>query len=191
MIYKTILVILHFPLKLGGSIVTAHLNFLKKNVDAIAVCAFAYSFLASCGYLTIGSKVNPNILLDYDANRPKVMFGFISMAVKTVFTCKILLFCGRAAFQSAIKDAKMRLGHQVDPDPQNIVQRVCIVMFWFSLSLLCAIFIPDIGKVVELLGCLAVFLIDNILNLDPSLIRRKSQLLFVLVGSFWLLESSF
>jgi hypothetical protein len=80
MIYKTILVILHFPLKLGGSIVTAHLNFLKKNVDAIAVCAFAYSFLASCGYLTIGSKVNPNILLDYDANRPKVTWMFSGLS---------------------------------------------------------------------------------------------------------------
>ena len=167
-IYKNILMILHFSSKLGGSIVTAHLNFLMKDVDAISICAFVYSFLASCGYLTIGTKVNPDILLDYEVNIPKVMFGFISMAVKTVFPCKILLSCGRAAFQSAIKDAKIRLRYQVDPDSQSIVQRICIVMFWLSLLLLCAIFIPDIGKMIELLVCLAIFLIDNILNSDPS-----------------------
>ena len=195
MIYKNILVILQFPLKLGALIVTALLKFLEKDGDAFATCAFVYSFLASRGYLTIGSKVNPDILLDYDVNRTKVMFGFISMAVKTVFTCKFLLFCGRQAFQSAIKrvprvhytrrthqDANMRLGYQVDPDSQSICQRFCIVMLWLSLSLLCGIFFPDIGKVIELHAWLAVFLIDNILNSDPSLICEKSKLLFVVVG---------
>ena len=182
LIYKIFLVILHFPLKLGASIVTALLKFLEKDGDAFATCAFVYSFLASCGYLTIGTIVNPDILLDYEVNIPKVMFGFISMAVKTVFPCKILLFCVRAAFQSAIKDAKLRLRLKADPDSQSLVQRICIVMFWLSLSLLCAIFIPDIGKMIELLVCLAVFLIDNILNSDPSLICEKSKLLFVIVG---------
>ena len=173
---------------------TAHLKFLEKDGDAFAICAFVYSFLASCGYLTIGSKVNPDILLDYDVNRTKVMFGFISMAVKTVFTCKLLLFCGREAFQSVIKHAKhananmrlgkavLGLGYQVDPDSQSICQRFCIVMLWLSLSLLCGIFIPDIGKVIELHAWLAVFLIDNILNSDPSLICEKRKLLFVVVG---------
>ena len=124
--------ILRFSFKLGGSIVTAHLNFLMKDVEAISISAFAYSFLASCGYLTIGTKVNPDILLDYEVNIPKVMFGSISMAVKTVFPCKILLFCGRAVFRTAIKDAKMKLRYQVDPD-SSIVQRICIVLFWLSL----------------------------------------------------------
>jgi hypothetical protein len=85
------------------------------------------------------------------------------------------------------------LGYQVDPDSQSIVQRVCIVMTWFGLSLLCAIFIPDIGKVIKFLGCLAAFfifffpassLIANTLKSDPSLHRGKSQLLFLLSGVF-------
>ena len=180
LIYKNILVILHFALKLGGSIVTAHLKFLEKDGDAFAICAFVISFLAPT--LTNGSNVNPDILLDYDVNRTKVMFGFISMAVKTVFTCKLILFSGRKAFQSVIKDPKIRLGYQADPDSQSICQRFCIVMSWLSLSLLCGIFIPDFGKVIELHVCLAVFLIDNILNSDPSLICKKSKLLFVVVG---------
>jgi len=168
-------------------------HFAGVSLAAIIVCAFAYSFSASCGYLTFGSKVNPDILLDYDATRPEVMIGVIAMAVKTVFTYPILLFCGREAFRSAIKDLKMSLGYQVDPDSQSIVQRVCIVMTWFGLSLLCAIFIPDIGKVIKFLGCLAAFfifffpassLIANTLKSDPSLHRGKSQLLFLLSGVF-------
>ena len=83
-------------------------HFAGVSSIAIAICAFAYSFSASCGYLTFGSVVNPDILLDYPADRPEVMVGVVAMAVKTVFTYPILLFCGREAFQTAIKDAKMR-----------------------------------------------------------------------------------
>lgn len=168
-------------------------HFAGVSSIAIFICAFAYSFSASCGYLTFGSIVNPDILLDYPADRPEVMIGVVAMAIKTVFTYPILLFCGREAFQSAIKDAKMSLGYAVDPDAQSILQRVLIVMFWFCLSLVCAIFIPDIGKVIMFLGCLAAFfifffpgsaLIANVVKTDPTLYRTKSNLYMLLGGCF-------
>ena len=174
-------------------------HFARVSTTAIAICAVANSVSASCGYLTFGSKVNPDILLDYDANRPEVMFGVIAMAFKTVFTYPILIFCGREALLTAIKDAKTSLGYQVDPDSQNIVQRIVIVILWFGLSLICAIFIPDIGKVIKFLGCLAAFfifffpassLIANTLKTDPSLILRKGQLLFLL-GSVFMVVGAF
>ena len=174
-------------------------HFARVSTAAIAICAVANSVSACCGYLTFGSKVNPDILLDFDANRPEVMFGVIAMAVKTVFTYPILIFCGREALLSAIKDVKMSLGYQVDPDSQSIVQRVVIVILWFGLSLICAIFIPDIGKVIKFLGCLAAFfifffpassLIANTFKSDPSLIGRKGQFL-VLLGSVFMVVGAF
>jgi len=168
-------------------------HFAGVSCTAIAICAFAYSFSASCGYLTFGSIVNPDILLDYPADRPEVMVGIIAMAIKTVFTYPILLFCGREAFQSAIKDLKMSLGYPVDPNaPPSILQRVIIVMCWFVLSLVCAIFIPDIGKVIMFLGCLAAFfifffpgssLMANVIKMDGSMIRARTKLLFALGGA--------
>ena len=174
-------------------------HFARVSTAAIAICAVANSVSGCCGYLTFGSKVNPDILLDFDANRPEVMFGVIAMAVKTVFTYPILLFCGREALQSAIKDVKMSLGYQVDPDSQSIVQRGVIVILWFSLSLICAIFIPDIGKVIKFLGCLAAFfifffpassLIANTFKSDPLLNSRKGQLR-VLLGSVFMAVGAF
>ena len=174
-------------------------HFARVSTAAIAICAVANSVSACCGYLTFGSKVNPDILLDYDANRPEVMFGVIAMAIKTVFTYPILIFCGREALLSAIKDVKMSLGYQVDSDSQNIVQRIVIVILWFGLSLICAIFIPDIGKVIKFLGCLAAFfifffpassLMANTFKSDPSLIGRKGQFL-VLLGSVFIVVGAF
>ena len=174
-------------------------HFAGVSTAAIAICAVANSVAACCGYLTFGSKVNPDILLDFDANRPEVMFGVITMAVKTVLTYPTLLFCGRKALQSAIIDLKLSLGYQVDPDSESIVQRVLIVILWFGLTLICAIFIPDIGKVIKFLGCLAAFfifffpaasLIANTFKSDPSLIGRKGQLL-VLLGSVFMAVGAF
>lgn len=174
-------------------------HFAGVSCTAIFICAFAYSFSASCGYLTFGSIVNPDILLDYPADRPEVMFGVVAMAVKTVFTYPILLFCGREAFRSAIKDAKISLGYPVDQESQSILQRIIIVMIWFCLSLVCAIFIPDIGKVIMFLGCLAAFfifffpgssLIANVVKTDPSLLRGKTKL-YMLLGSSFLVVGAF
>ena len=91
------------------------------------------------------------------------------------------------------------MGYPIDPNGQSIVQRVIIVMIWFCLSLVCAIFIPDIGKVISFLGCLAAFfifffpgssLIANTIKSDPSLIRRKNQLIIIL-GSLFLVVGAF
>ena len=64
------------------------------------------------------------------------------MALKTVTTYPILLFCGREALRAAISDIKSLLrptenGTQSQEEPQdNIKQRVIVVLVWFVLSLL-------------------------------------------------------
>ena len=72
-------------------------------------------------------------------------------------------------------------------------------MIWFCLSLVCAIFIPDIGKVIMFLGCLAAFfifffpgssLIANVVKTDPSLLRGKTKL-YMLLGSSFLVVGAF
>ena len=55
------------------------------------------------------------IMLSFDATRPRVIFGIVALAVKTVFTYPILLFCGREALRNTIKDIKVWRGYHVDP----------------------------------------------------------------------------
>ena len=83
-------------------------HFSGVSITAIIICAFAYSFSASFGYLTFGSNVNPDILLNYPMDRPEIIIAVGVMAVKTALTYPTLLFCGREALQTIIKDVKMR-----------------------------------------------------------------------------------
>ena len=59
---------------------------------------------AAFGYLTFGSHVTADIMLSYDASRPEVIIGIIALALKTVSTYPILLFCGREAMRTALND---------------------------------------------------------------------------------------
>ncbi|RXG52180.1 putative sodium-coupled neutral amino acid transporter 7 [Armadillidium vulgare] len=40
---------------------------LKACLSAMSICLVVYTLCANCGYLTFGSLVNPDVLLDYDA----------------------------------------------------------------------------------------------------------------------------
>ena len=186
-------------------------HFAAVSIAAIFVCALSYSGAASLGYLTFGSTVNVDILLSYDGQRPEVIIGILAMALKTVFTYPILLFCGREAMKAAIGDVKALLNtRHVDENSaaettqtstsfNELIQRIIIVLIWFVLSLLCAILVPNIGEVISYLGCLAAFfifvfpggcLISISLKSDPSLLRLRNRMVlflgivFVTIGTF-------
>ena len=179
-------------------------HFAGVSSAAIFICALCYSGAASLGYLTFGSKVNADILLSFDGTRPEVIIGILAMALKTIFTYPILLFCGREAMKAAFSDVKALIRRQGDDQPEEILSneltiRAVIVVLWFFLSLLCAILVPNIGEVISLLGSLAaVFifikpgacLISISLNSDSSLLRRRNfsffvlGIIFVMIGTF-------
>ena len=77
-------------------------------------------------------------------SKPYVAIGILAMALKTVTTYPILLFCGREALRAAITDIQSLLKPtangtvtQSQEEPQdNVKQRVIVVLIWFVLSLL-------------------------------------------------------
>ena len=177
-------------------------HFAGVSLVAIFVCALSYSGAASLGYLTFGSNVNADILLSFDGKRPEVIIGIIAMALKTIFTYPILLFCGREAMKATICDVKALFQRSESNDQSEQVPvslsnelsiRVVIVLLWFVLSLLCAILVPNIGEVISLLGSLAAIfifvkpgacLISISLKSDPSHFRLRNRVMLILGGVF-------
>jgi sodium-coupled neutral amino acid transporter 7/8 len=173
-------------------------HFGVVSVSAIVVCAFCYTGAAAFGYLTFGSNVNPDILMSYSADRPEVLIGILAMALKTVSTYPILLFCGREAVGSAITDLKAllstapsdsssssittdRVSDIPEDQPQNghfsspVRIRIIIVVIWFLLSLMCAVVVPNIGEAIGLLGTLAAVFIFIIPGLCLANITFRSD----------------
>lgn len=243
---------------------------------AVLVCALCYTVAAAFGYLTFGSVVNNDILESYSGEkRPEVLVAVIAMALKTMTTYPILLFCGREAALTLVQgsglsgaaaaaasinssarnttdltfysqssratagqtssraaaagpsagaaavsamvmsrsqdstvtaakndddddDARPSLsspepGYVADKDLKERALRATIVTAWFVSSLALAVFIPNIGTVIKLLGSLAavfifvfpgVCLLQTAVRADPSLVRADTIAKIVFAAAF-------
>ncbi len=135
-------------------------TFLWSSMGAFIVCIFVYTTAATYGYLTFGDLIASDVLLSYNSSDPAVIVAILAISIKTYTTYPILCFCGNAAvtdlwveYQEAFRGVM-----EVDEDKKNKV-RLTSVCIWFTLTVLVAIFMPNIGAVIKFLGCAAAVFI--------------------------------
>ncbi|XP_067905909.1 sodium-coupled neutral amino acid transporter 7 [Heterodontus francisci] len=118
---------------------------------AVVICLFVYTGTGVCGFLTFGSNVNVDVLLSYPSTDISVTIAraFIILCVLTSYP--ILHFCGRAV----IEGFWIRCGGEEVNLSRERRRRVLQTLIWFFLTLVLALFIPDIGKVISVIGGLA------------------------------------
>ncbi|XP_034427357.1 putative sodium-coupled neutral amino acid transporter 7 [Hippoglossus hippoglossus] len=117
------------------------------------ICLFVYTGTGVCGFLTFGSNVSQDVLMSYPPDDIAVAIarGFIVICVITSYP--ILHFCGRAV----IEGLWLRFqGEQVEVCVRREQKRrILQTLVWFVITLVLALFIPDIGRVISLIGGLA------------------------------------
>ncbi|XP_007438959.1 putative sodium-coupled neutral amino acid transporter 7 [Python bivittatus] len=120
---------------------------------AMVIALFVYTGTGVCGFLTFGERVKQDVLLSYPSDDVPVAIAraFIILSVLTSYP--ILHFCGRAVVEGLWLRYK---GEAVEEDVvqerrRRLLQTIC----WFLLTLLLALFIPDIGRVISVIGGLA------------------------------------
>ncbi|XP_030883457.1 putative sodium-coupled neutral amino acid transporter 7 isoform X1 [Leptonychotes weddellii] len=129
--------------KTWGGVVTA----------AMIIALAVYMGTGICGFLTFGAAVDPDVLLSYPSEDMAVAIAraFIILSVLTSYP--ILHFCGRAVVEG------LWLRYQGMPVEEDVGRerrrRMLQTLVWFLLTLLLALFIPDIGKVISVIGGLA------------------------------------
>ncbi|XP_074645499.1 sodium-coupled neutral amino acid transporter 7-like isoform X2 [Tubulanus polymorphus] len=172
------------------------IEFSKTLVFALIICALAYSVTASFGYLTFGDNVDSDILVSYYPDAA-VLVAIAMMAGKTYTTFPILAFCGRSALDS-VWCSMLKL------PPDEIAmhekrRRIVQTTIWFLSSLALAVFIPNIGVVISLLGSLAalfIFLFPGLCLLQVAFAQESSikrwkywvlvitAVIFIVLGTF-------
>ncbi|KAM4720698.1 sodium-coupled neutral amino acid transporter 7 [Rhinophrynus dorsalis] len=117
----------------------------------IALCV--YTGTGVCGYLLFGSDVDQDVLLSFPSDDIAVAVAraFIILCVLTSYP--ILHYCGRAVLEGLwLRFTAQEPGE--DPGRERC-RRILQTVIWFVLTLLLALFIPDIGRVISLIGGLA------------------------------------
>ncbi|XP_041930048.1 putative sodium-coupled neutral amino acid transporter 7 [Alosa sapidissima] len=117
------------------------------------ICLFVYTGTGVCGFLSFGSNVNQDVLMSYPSNDVAVAIARAFIVICVVTSYPILHFCGRAVLEGLW----LRFhGEQVEVDVARERRRRLLQTFvWFFLTLVLALFIPDIGRVISLIGGLA------------------------------------
>lgn len=142
----------------------------------IALCV--YTGTGVCGYLLFGSDVNQDVLLSFPSNDVPVAVAraFIILCVLTSYP--ILHYCGRAVLEGLwLRFTAQEAGEEPAKERRR---RIFQTLAWFVLTLLLALFIPDIGRVISLIGGLAacfIFIFPGLclINLKLSEIQEQKS----------------
>ncbi|KAM3625041.1 uncharacterized protein V6R79_006031 [Siganus canaliculatus] len=120
---------------------------------SMIICLFVYTGTGVCGFLTFGSNVSQDVLMSYPPDDIAVAIARAFIVICVVTSYPILHFCGRAV----IEGLWLRFqGEQVEVCVRRERRRrILQTLVWFVVTLVLALFIPDIGRVISLIGGLA------------------------------------
>ena len=128
-------------------------KFIKCIIISIAIVFTTYTITATFGYLTFGDKINDDLLKSYDSKDASVLIAVIMFLLKTYTSYPLNLFCARTAIEGLWIEMRNLDQHSIQTYEK--FRRVCVVSVWFFLSLLIALFVPNITIVIHYLGALA------------------------------------
>jgi amino acid permease len=120
----------------------------RVSIVAISICTIVYVGNGMFGVLMWGKNIDSNILDNYApwlAASPGIAFVFLGMAIAICVAYPMTVFPVR--FSLEVLWTRARKQTELDPT----VSRLCgALVVW--LSVLCAIYVPSIGTVFELVG---------------------------------------
>lgn len=128
-------------------------EFCKSISVSLLIVFSAYTLTATFGYLTFGVAINDDLLKSYDSKDASVLVAVIMYLIKTYTSYPLNLFCARTAIEGVWIEL-FQLNSEMIMRYEKW-RRFSIVTVWFILSLLVALFIPNITMVINYLGALA------------------------------------
>ncbi|NWT93561.1 AVT2 protein, partial [Urocynchramus pylzowi] len=132
-------------------------HWVTVSVLSMLICLLIYSLTGLYGYLTFGEAVASDVLMSYPGNDPLVIVARLLFGVSIVTIYPIVVLLGR----SVVKDlwASPKRGAVAGPEARERRSRVALTVAWMAATLGIALFVPDIGKVIELIGGISAFFI--------------------------------
>ncbi|POI21161.1 hypothetical protein CIB84_015092 [Bambusicola thoracicus] len=132
-------------------------HWVAVSVLSMLICLLIYSLTGFYGYLTFGEDVAPDILMSYPGNDPVVITARLLFGVSIITIYPIVVLLGRSVVQDLWAHPKLRA--MLVSERHERQSRVALTISWMAATLTIALFVPDIGKVIELIGGISAFFI--------------------------------
>lgn len=143
---------------------------------SMIICLFVYTGTGVCGFLTFGSTVDQDVLMSYPPNDIAVAIARAFIVICVITSYPILHFCGRAVIEGLWLRFR---GEQVEVCVRREQRRrILQTLVWCAVTLVLALFIPDIGRVISLVGGLAacfIFVFPGLCLMQVKLSETDSR----------------
>ncbi|XP_064786068.1 putative sodium-coupled neutral amino acid transporter 8 [Oncorhynchus masou masou] len=127
------------------------------SVMSMFFCLVIYSLTGVYGYLTFGKDVAADILMSYTGDDVLMIIARLLFGISIITIFPIILLLGRSVIQDPLLSFCRRF-HVVTESYENC-SRVGLTIAWITITLLIAMFIPDISKVISIIGGISAFFI--------------------------------
>ncbi|KAE8608078.1 hypothetical protein XENTR_v10011392 [Xenopus tropicalis] len=132
-------------------------NWAAVSVVSMLICLLIYSFTGIYGSLTFGEAVAADILMSYPGNDVAVIIARLLFTISIITIYPIILLLGRCVIQEAWLNHREK-SLFVTLTYERCV-RVVITVLWILVTLLIALFVPDISEVISVIGGISAFFI--------------------------------
>ncbi|CAL8351176.1 unnamed protein product [Merluccius merluccius] len=128
------------------------------SVISMFFCLLIYTLTGVYGFMTFGRVVASDILMSYSGDDVVMIIARLLFGISIITIYPIILLLGR----SVILDLMVRLRrHQWGVVTHSFESRcrVVLTVFWIAITLLIAMFVPDMSDVISVIGGISAFFI--------------------------------
>ncbi|KGL74714.1 Putative sodium-coupled neutral amino acid transporter 8, partial [Tinamus guttatus] len=132
-------------------------HWVAVSVLSMLICLLIYTLTGLYGYLTFGEDVAADILMSYPGNDAVVIVARLLFGISIVTIYPIVVLLGRSVVRDVCVSPKRRAMPVAEASERRT--RVALTVSWIATTLVIALFVPDIGKVIGLIGGISAFFI--------------------------------
>ncbi|XP_034734725.1 putative sodium-coupled neutral amino acid transporter 8a [Etheostoma cragini] len=128
------------------------------SVVSMIICLIIYSLTGVYGYLTFGKDVKADILMSYTGDDILMLIARLLFGVSIITIYPIILLLGRSVIQDPLLSWRRRRYGVVTAAFESR-SRYTLTVLWITVTLLIAMYVPDISKVISVIGGISAFFI--------------------------------
>ncbi|KAM7396209.1 hypothetical protein PAMP_019266 [Pampus punctatissimus] len=128
------------------------------SVVSMIFCLVIYSLTGVYGYLTFGKDVKADILMSYTGDDILMLIARLLFGISIITIYPIILLLGRSVIQDPLLSWWRRRDGALTVEFESR-SRYILTVLWITITLLIAVFVPDIGKIISVIGGISAFFI--------------------------------
>uniref|UniRef100_A0A671NI22 Solute carrier family 38 member 8b n=1 Tax=Sinocyclocheilus anshuiensis TaxID=1608454 RepID=A0A671NI22_9TELE len=127
------------------------------SVTSMIFCLIIYTLTGVFGFLTFGREVASDILMSYPGNDVVMIIARLLFGISIVTIYPIILLLGRSVILTQILRFWERRAIITSVFESRC--RLILTILWITVTLLIAIYIPDMSEVISVIGGISAFFI--------------------------------